>query len=72
MKLTIEKVSNGWIVHDDMEPETPMMLVFEESADTETASFARLLDYILEQLGPSNSRHSKERIYIEIRPGDKA
>lgn len=42
-----------------------------DSGKSEVQSFAELLRYISDIIGPSTSRYDKERVYIEIKPGDK-
>lgn len=79
MKLTIELVANGWMLTDESDPEMPKKHVFEDTgsgslvnADRESLeAFRRLLWSINDLLGPSTSRYSKDRIYIELKPGDK-
>ncbi len=42
-----------------------------EIGESEAETFADMLRDLKEEFGPSTSRHSAERIYVEVRPGDK-
>jgi len=70
MKVIITKVDNGFLVIDDDEE----INVFEydnESEMTKTEKFRDVLYHINELIGPESSRYSKQRIQIDIVPGDK-
>ena len=75
MKLEIEAVSNGYILRclDDDEHDTPPVTsVFGNGDDLPDArTFADLLHEIRDLIGPADSRYDPERVYIELRPGDK-
>lgn len=53
--------------------ETPEgeILYQDSNDDNEIERFQEFLCFLRDTLGPTTSRHSKERIYIEVRPGDK-
>lgn len=70
--ISIKRAENGWAVTQAATGEAPESLaVFSDDRCTEVEAFTDLLRYLLDQLGPSTSRYSEQRIYIEIRPGDK-
>ena len=74
--MEIKQVSNGWKVietADETGGDVDLEAVFQSDviAVTPAEAFCAMLYYVLEQIGPSESRYDKERIYIEIRPGDK-
>ena len=77
MKVTIETARNGWLIRrepDELD-ETTEVFVYGFSNDgddvDEVKSFASFLWRITELLGPTTSRYSEARIYIEVKPGDK-
>ena len=79
MKLTIEMVSNGWLLTDESDSEMPKRHVFEDagsdsiinpSKDTMQA-FSRLLWAVNDLIGPTTSRYSKHRLHISLKKGDK-
>jgi hypothetical protein len=64
--LVVSKVVNGYMIsHQNGDIE-----VFEET-DSEAQTFARLLWAISNDIGPSTSRYSQERVTVEVKPGDK-
>ena len=77
MKVTIETAVNGWLIRTESEfPEGRSGLyVFSHSDsmdDTEEVNaFARVLWCLNDLIGPTTSRHSKARVYVEVKPGDK-
>ncbi len=77
MKLTIEQVNNGYILRvDDCEDSRTLVFSTDERLDEkdnqgEINSCVSLLWNILDLIGPSTSRYSPSRIYIDVRPGDK-
>jgi hypothetical protein len=73
MIFDIKYAKNGYVLNisDPGDPELNEIMVFEESDTSEVQAFASCLHAILDSIGPSTSRYSKERIYIDIRPGDK-
>ena len=42
-----------------------------EIGKSECETFAQMLRDLKEEFGPTCGRHSPERIYVEVRPGDK-
>lgn len=68
--LTIKRADNGWILESDRAD----LQVFQEGDDEKTAAeaFRDLLYAVQSAIGPDDSRYSKHRIYIDIRPGDKS
>lgn len=67
----VGEAANGYIVESR---DASMLAVFEAGEYDENGEvdcFVNLLRFILEQHGPSTSRYSAKRIYIEVRPGDK-
>lgn len=68
--LVIKRASNGWI----LEGEEVGTQVFEYDEDVDgwkVKAAALLLKAVERELGLEDSRYSKHRIYIEVRPGDK-
>jgi len=65
----ISKCHNGWVFDYDYEGDITCHVI--EIKDSEAESWADMLWLIDEHFGPVGSRHSEERVYIEIRPGDK-
>ena len=80
MKVTIETAVNGWLIRTESDfPEGRSGLyVFSHSShsgsthDTaEVNTFASVLWCLNDLIGPTTSRHSKARVYVEVKPGDK-
>lgn len=73
MKFEIRSAKNGCIlkVLEPSETGGNDELVYQSKAQDEFENFAEFLYEILENFGPSSSRYSEKRIYIEVRPGDK-
>jgi hypothetical protein len=75
--LKIEVVQNGWLLTDESDPEMVQKYVFQEREDgylyekNSAEAFAGLLWRIKDLIGPTDSRYSAHRVYIEIKPGDK-
>jgi len=75
--IKIEIVDNGWLLTDESDSEMIKKYVFQEKEDgylyekNSAEAFAGLLWRIKDLIGPSESRYSAHRIYIDIRPGDK-
>lgn len=75
--LKIEVVQNGWLLTDESDPEMVQKYVFQEREDgylyekNSAEAFAGLLWQIKNLIGPTDSRYSAHRVYIEIKPGDK-
>jgi hypothetical protein len=71
MLFEIKKAKNGYIVQCDDE-DSPM--VFQELSDEildEVDAWAYFLRELTDCYGPSTSRYSPKRIYVEVKPGDK-
>lgn len=76
MQLKLIMALNGWIVEyqeDESEPVKRQVFSYSDSADDveEVKAFAHLLWSLTDLIGPSTSRYSKARVYIEVKPGDK-
>ena len=69
MKLEIRQVKNGVVFSIDGSEE----IVYQERDDEDLSAdaFAEILRFIIDEYGPSTSRYSAKRIYVEVRPGDK-
>lgn len=70
MEFKMERAKNG-IILIDLDGEK---VVFGECSDekSEHQAFAAFLCYLANNYGPSDSRYSEERIYINVAPGDKS
>lgn len=80
MKLIIEPIGNGWTVATDDGENYKSIVGFtydedffdnDQSKESEVQTFARLLSYINDQVGPTTSRYDKARIYVKLEPDDK-
>ena len=77
MKVTIETAVNGWLIRtqSDFSEDMPELYVYSHSDSThhtdEVKAFAEVLWRINDLIGPTTSRHSVARIYVEVKPGDK-
>ena len=72
MKITIEQVSNGWLLHYLDDADSPVTTCYElTELGSQVAPFKYLIYDILDLMGPSTSRYSPERIEIRVVPGDK-
>ena len=77
MKITIEMAANGWLIRTqpDHPEDTPETYVYSEDSDwddtVDVKAFARVLWCLNDLIGPTTSRYSKARVYVEVKPGDK-
>jgi hypothetical protein len=77
MKVTIETAVNGWLIRTESDfPEGRFGLYVFSHSDSmddtaEVNAFARVLWCLNDLIGPTTSRHSKARVYVEVKPGDK-
>ena len=73
MIFQIRRVKNGLILKVITEEKNASKdeIVYQEKFDDEVDCFAGFLHYLNEEYGPTTSRHSKKRIFIAIKPGDK-
>ena len=77
MKVTIETAVNGWLIRTESDfPEGRSGLYVFSHSDSkddtaEVNAFARVLWCLNDLIGPTTSRHSKARVYVEVKPGDK-
>ena len=73
--ITIKNALNGWILELRSNDEEIDRYVFSYEDNLgeydEVQAFALLLRKINDLIGPSTSRYSEYRIYLDIRPGDK-
>lgn len=69
--MIIKRVSNGWLIKEGKEIHVFTENESNDYLEGDVSSFAEVLYYINSSMGPSTSRYSAKRIYIEIRPGDK-
>lgn len=68
--ITIKRADNGWIL--EVEEVGTRVFAYNEDVDGHDVQAAALLLKTVErELGLEDSRYSKHRIYIEVRPGDK-
>ena len=74
MIFEIRRVKNGHIlkiVSAESGATESEEIVYQEKFDNEVECFADFLRYLNEEYGPSTSRYSEKRIYINIKSGDK-
>jgi len=71
MIFEVEYAKNGSVVKVTGPNGEADTYTFQECEGHEIEAFAELLWAILDNYGPSTSRYSPKRIYIEVRPGDK-
>jgi hypothetical protein len=77
MILIIETASNGWLIRKeaDATDDRSELHVFSHSdgadAEEEVNAFAGVLWCLNDLIGPTTSRHSKARVYVQVKPGDK-
>ena len=81
MKITIERVTNGYVVHypdfvedeSGAENEVTKSFVIEEKETEfgEQEAFVSLCYELLDLLGISNSKHNRRRIHIELTGEDE-
>ena len=70
--ITIDRAINGWIVTYKDEEQTHTYVFDDgETEENEANSFSSLLWRVKSLIGPSDSRYSAHRVFIEVRPGDK-
>ena len=76
--LTIETVSNGWIVRnkwtedDQTESEVKVLVLYtNEDASGQVSGQIRLLNEVVEMLNISGSRYDEWRVFVTKRRGDK-
>ncbi len=62
----IKPASNGYILVTESGT-----TVYSFEVDSEVQAFAKLLRDIETEAGPTTSRYDAERIYVEVKPGDK-
>lgn len=74
LRCELRRARNGWILKverpafGDGEPDE---VVYESSHDDEVECFADFLRSLNDELGPSTSRYSPKRVYVQVEPGDK-
>ena len=74
MRVTIEMISNGWIVEYEQDYGhglNPVQVGFASEDGPSASDFADLLWCIKDLIGPSDSRYDGERVTIRLEPGDK-
>lgn len=77
MKVTIETAVNGWLIRtesDFAEGRSGLYVFSHSDSKDDTAevnTFASVLWCLNDLIGPTTSRHSKARVYVEVKPGDK-
>jgi len=67
MKVSIKLADNGYVVNYNRQI---AVIEIDDKDDGEAKAFQELC-YILKDLFIADSRYSKHRVYIEIKPGDK-
>lgn len=74
MKIIIETTDNGVILRegDGLDARDLSYDFEDESGDLDIPKQATVLRAIIDLLGWNGSRYDKERLYVEVRPGDKA
>lgn len=74
MPITIKPALNGWYLTHSEEGEEDQVYVFSADGDeqSEVEAFAHLLRVVDSIYGPSTSRYSEHRIYVNVSPGDKS
>ena len=73
MIFELRQAKNGVILKVTVreDDEAVHEVVYQETFDDEITGFAEFLRFLCDEWGPSTSRYSSERIYVEVRPGDK-
>ncbi len=66
MKITIERVANGYIIRDEGEEETWVIANINE-----VSAALEMLDEVNVRIGHPGDRYSEERVTVIARPGDK-
>lgn len=71
--IEIEPVNYGWLITDysDDKLSGSRFVVEHQDGETEAAAFVRVLQLLTDQLGPTTSRYSAERVSIGLAPGSK-
>ena len=65
MEIKIQYVSNGWI-YTDAEGQ---VFVYKSDNEKDVEGFVDMLYHIKEDIGPSESKWSDKRVYINVAPG---
>ncbi len=74
LRCEIRRARNGWILkveHPAFEAGEPDEVVYEEKYDDEVECFAAFLRSLNDEFGPSTSRYSPKRVYVQVERGDK-
>ena len=71
MRLSIRRVSNGYIVTTINQDIKSEYAVFEETNEDSVENLKNMLWHIVEEFGESGSRYDEKRIHITTQPGDK-
>lgn len=69
MRLTITRVTNGWVVTEPADGEDDTVTVIEE-AFGDVRGLALLWE-IMDTLGLQGSRYEAQRLSVDVKPGDK-
>ncbi|NBP28686.1 MAG: hypothetical protein EBV23_03780 [Flavobacteriia bacterium] len=73
--VRIRPVLNGWILEIKVDKDQTDRYVFSHDdasgEEQEVKAFAGLLRTLNNLVGPSTSRYSEHRIYVDVQPGDK-
>ena len=69
--MKIRQAKNGLILEvTEVNENQTEKIVYQERYDEEVECFADFLRLMNENFGPTTSRHSEKRIYIQVKPGD--
>lgn len=77
MRLILETAINGWLIReqpDEIDERSEVYVFsFTDSLNDvdEVKAFAQVLWRLNDLIGPTTSRYSPARIYVEVKPGDK-
>jgi len=73
--ITIKSALNGWLIEYHVDKDQTDRYVFSHDdasgEEQEVKAFAGLLRTLNNLVGPSTSRYSEHRIYVDVQPGDK-
>lgn len=73
--IKIRTALNGWFLEIKLDQEQTDRYAFSyddcPEGEQEVKAFSALLSTLNNLIGPSTSRYSKYRVYVEVRPGDK-
>jgi len=73
--VRIRPVLNGWILEIKVDKDQTDRYVFSydevPGEEQEVKAFAGLLRTLNNLVGPSTSRYSAHRVYVDVQPGDK-